>query len=91
MLEEKPSLTVDRSRREVVIKFPEKIAKLILKGEAQLFRPSAMGVDEVHALQLDDSGVQRINATNLLKGRWKVKLNWADNNKQYYNEYSINL
>ena len=91
VLEEKPSVTVDGRNSEVVLKFPKEITDTMLKGEFQLFRPSKMGVDKMYLLQLDDSGVQRVNVANFLKGRWKVKLNWSTNSKQYYHEYSIIL
>lgn len=90
-LEEKPSLSVDRNDLDVVIAFSKGQFQSITSGEVLLFRPSHMGLDELHKLKLDSKGEHRINVSQLLKGRWKVKFSWQMNDKEYYNETSINL
>lgn len=90
-LKEKPVVKIDRSRREVVLKFPESSAALIQSGELQLFRPSKTGIDQTHRIRLNEKGEQRINVSQYLKGRWKVKLSWEMNAIGYYNEIAINI
>jgi hypothetical protein len=90
-LTEKPMVSVDRSSNDLVLKFSESGMKSVKSGEVHLFRPSHTGADQKHLLKLNDNGEQRINISQLLRGRWKVNLSWQGNTKEYYDELSINL
>jgi hypothetical protein len=90
-LVEKPTILVDRATSEIVIEFPEANVNTITAGQVQLFRPSETGMDQLYELTLGGNGEQRILVSKLLKGRWKVKLSWQEDEVGYFNERSINL
>ena len=90
-LKEKPVIRIDRNTRQLVLKFPQLLRTSMQNGRLELFRPSTSRVDEKYPLQLNEDGEQRINVSNLLRGRWKVKLFWETHSLEYYNEVAINL
>ncbi len=92
-LVEKPRVRIDRVSNEIVLNFPMSMTSSIENGEVHLFRPSTAKLDQKYTIKLGEAGEQRINISQLIKGRWKVKLYWesSSNSLQYYNEVAINL
>lgn len=53
-------------------------------GSIQLYRPSAMAQDRKIALALDSTGTQRIDASQMSPGLWKVRMSWTVNQQDYF-------
>jgi nitrogen fixation protein FixH len=58
-------------------------------GRIQLYRPSATGLDRVVKLQLDNKGSQTLDASSLLPGLWKVRVQWTAQNQDFFADKSI--
>lgn len=83
---ESPVISIDKSTQEVIIQFPGSIAKTVQEGSIHFFRPSDSSLDKRYVLSLDETGIQRISIVGRLKGLWKVKLSWKDQELEYYDE-----
>jgi hypothetical protein len=58
-------------------------------GRIQLYRPSAMGLDRELPLQFDADGVQILDATGLIPGLWKVRVQWTVENKEFFADQKV--
>ncbi len=65
-------------------------AKMV-DGTITLYRPSDAALDRQIAIRPDSSGRQVIGLQNLEAGYWKIKVNWKEGNKAYYQESSLVL
>lgn len=61
-------------------------ADKLSQGQVQLYRPSDKSQDFVKQL---DSNLTQISTKDMMKGRWILKMEWKDLNKEYYTEQSI--
>ncbi len=75
--------------QNIELKFPEKLKKI--KGQIHLFRPSTKNRDVFLEVKIDKEGMMVIPTKNLKSGRWKIKVNWEDDSKEYYTEKDIEL
>ncbi len=85
-LAEKPVLERQVNLNRVVLSFPTDMVKEVTEGEVLFFRPSSSNADVTYKLMFDEEGNQYFDLSNLEKGMWRIKLNWKDNNKEYYQE-----
>jgi hypothetical protein len=61
-------------------------------GEVQLYRPSDARMDKKLALAVNENGLQRIDASNLKGGLWKLRVNWKfGETEEYYFDRSVVL
>ncbi len=63
----------------------------LVTGEIHLFRPSDAKEDILLPLHPDETGLQNIDAKQLLKGLWVVKVNWTSGGKDYFKSQQINI
>jgi hypothetical protein len=82
-------VNVDYTKQGLLVKFPEEV--LGSKGQATLYRPSNAGKDIHLPFQLTQNTVLPISTAKLDKGLWVLKLNWEQDNKQYYLEQKLTL
>lgn len=87
---EKPDISLDDDRNNVLVRFPAAMRSANLKGVVHLYRSSTSKLDQKYDLLLDAYGEQRINIEGLISGIWKVKLKWNDGRQAYYTEVIIN-
>ena len=73
----KATVTYDSSARSIRISLPHEHAVDGAHGELYLYRPSTAGLDQQVQLNIDATGVQRLDATGLKPGLWKVKVVWT--------------
>ena len=74
---------------EVELHFPAEFGQV--GGEVYFFCPSDKQSDFRLPVQVDESRVQRIPTEGLRPGRWKVKVNWKADGKEFYKEETITL
>ncbi len=60
-------------------------------GKLTLFRPSNGKLDQQYDVPAVNASVQRIDVSNLPGGRYKAKLSWSSEGKEYYMENDITL
>lgn len=68
---------------------PKYFAQKSLNGTIQFYRPSDSKKDFAVALTIDTSAQQFISTQNMVKGYWKVKLNFTRDEVEYYKESSF--
>ena len=68
---------------------PKYFAQKSLNGTIQFYRPSDSKKDFAVALTIDTSAQQFISTQNMVKGYWKVKLNFTQDEVEYYKESSF--
>jgi hypothetical protein len=77
--------------KQIKIKFPNIPDKNNSKNSILLYRPSDLSKDIKIAISTDSLGIQNITIEKLIKGFWKIKLNWASKESEYYDEGVINI
>lgn len=78
-----------RKQKIVQITMPESILAEEVEGTVVLYRPSDASKDQRFKLLPDENGTQKIPGTNLLKGKWVVKITWRSGTKNFYKQESI--
>jgi hypothetical protein len=81
-------INYNQSDSKILISFPEQLADA--KGELKLFRPSNQFLDINYPIQLDSNGQMYIQLKdNMVRGKWRVMLDWQFAGTDYYNEETI--
>lgn len=75
----------------LLIQFPAEMKGKTLKGSAQFYCPTDAGKDRTFPLQTDTSGLQRIRSSDLVSGKYIVKLLWETGQLSYYSEQNMEL
>jgi hypothetical protein len=68
---------------------PKSFVQKSLTGVIQFYRPSNEKKDFAVAVAIDTSGHQLISTQNMDKGYWRVKLNFTQDEVEYYKESSF--
>ncbi len=72
----------------IEIKFPKSLDPTKIKGKVFLYRPSDKKLDSEITISLS-SNTMLIPKTNLLDGRWNLKIDWEYDGKLYLLRESI--
>ena len=83
------SVAYDRTRKAIVISLPTRETPETVKGHVQLYRPSAVGLDQNLPLTLDRDGGQVLDASHLRPGLWKVRVLWTAEAQDYFIERKL--
>lgn len=59
------------------------------KGSIHLYRPSDARLDRELPLDLNNEGIQRLNAKKMSDGLWKVRVKWTTNGQEYFVEQPV--
>ena len=70
-------VTYDRARARLEVSLPASQALRGPQGRIHLYRPSAANLDRYIPLDLDASGQQTLDATDLEPGLWRVRVSWS--------------
>ena len=79
----------DRIKRNNTNPNPFLFVQKSLTGVIQFYRPSNEKKDFAVAVAIDTSGHQLISTQNMDKGYWRVKLNFTQDEVEYYKESSF--
>lgn len=79
----------NQTQDNLVLNFPEKFEAA--QGEIHFYHPSREIFDKHYAITLNDQHQQVIPKTDLIKGRFKLKINWTANDTPYYQEKEVFL
>ncbi len=69
--------------------FPKELTSI--NGDILFYRPSDNSKDFNQAIELDEAHEFRIPTSALLKGAWKIKINWEGDETLFYKEASIQI
>jgi hypothetical protein len=83
------AIAYDAARHNITICLPPGQAQGSVKGTVELYRPSAAGMDRSVRLDPDARGVQRLDASVLAPGLWKVRVSWTFEKRNYYLEQKV--
>ncbi len=73
----------------LILHFPKN--QPVPKGTITLFRPSKVGIDETFSINTDHNNEVHVPIKTLLRGAWKLQIDWRANGTGFYREESITL
>jgi hypothetical protein len=82
------SVAYDARRQCITLALPSTGAAQA-EGRIHLYRPSDARLDQQVPLGLDSSGTQRLDASKLERGLWKVRVEWSLDGKDYYLDQKV--
>lgn len=69
--------------------FPVVLTQKKIDGTVHFYRPSDSARDFILPLSIDTTNQQIIPVNNLARGYWKVKIDWTQDEVEYYKETSL--
>ncbi len=76
------NITFERVKEGFLITFPQQMDVSKITGTVEFQRPSNKSLDFQQEISLKGSKLL-INHTNLVSGKWKVKIDWKYDDKEY--------
>jgi hypothetical protein len=83
------AVAYDAVLQQITVSLPPGQARGGLSGTLELYRPSAANLDRSLKLEPDAGGVQRLDASGLAPGLWKVRVSWTFDQRSYYVEQKV--
>jgi len=80
-------VNIQQQNGQLSIRFPE--AMHPISGQIVLFRPSDAALDRNFEIRVNDSREQTISTANLVKGMYKVKVDWTNGSEDFYTEETL--
>lgn len=81
------SLEFTNDFKQAKIQFPSSIRK----GSLVFYRPSNATLDKTISVNADTTGIAFISTSFLVKGPWKVSIQWEKDGKSYIEEQRIQI
>ena len=78
----KQNVSIKRTNEGFIITFPQDMDYTKITGALYFQRPSNEDLDFDQAIKLSDTKVL-IKHSNLVEGKWKVKIDWKYNDEEY--------
>lgn len=84
-------LKIERDTEGVclILHFPENQPSP--KGTITLFRSSKVGIDETLVIKTDEGNTMHVPTKSLMRGAWKIQIDWRANGTAFYREENITL
>jgi hypothetical protein len=83
------SIAYDAAGKCLTVLLPADQAGREVSGRIELYRPSAAGLDRAVKLDPDAKGTQRLDASSLEPGLWRVRVSWTSEKQNYYLEQKV--
>jgi hypothetical protein len=83
------SVAYDAAGKCITVLLPPDQAGREIIGRIELYRPSAAGLDRAVKLDPDAKGIQRLDASGLEPGLWRVRVSWTSEKQNYYLEQQV--
>ncbi|AUD04266.1 FixH family protein [Spirosoma pollinicola] len=81
------NMTYQADKNQFAIELPATLRK----GDIHFYRPSNLKLDFSIPLDASQVGTKVVSTAKLARGRWLVKLNWSDDQREYYTEQELSL
>jgi hypothetical protein len=75
----------------IVLEFPKMFDHRNINGELLFYRPSDTSKDFKLNIDLNKDSKQYIDIAELIRGAWTIKVNWNNQEDEYYSEKQIFL
>ncbi len=75
----------------IEISFPLEFKNQKIKGTINLFRPSDASMDKTFEISEPENGKQIISTTSLIKGVYKIQIDWNAGDESFYSEGVIKI
>lgn len=79
----------DVAQQAILVTLPAGHTRQALTGSIQLYRPSDSSLDRKVLLAVDAGGTQKLDASTLLAGLWKIKVSWSFSGQEYFFDQPI--
>lgn len=86
----KENIQIIQENGSLHIQFPANMHNQV-RGEIIFYRPADYESDIKTAIEIDENGLQELNTNQLLKGVYRIKVDWKHNGIGYYKEETIYL
>jgi nitrogen fixation protein FixH len=83
------TIAYDPANHCITVSLPAEQAHREVWGGIELYRPSAAGMDRAVRLLPDANGVQRLDATGMAPGLWRVRVSWTAEKQNYYLDQKV--
>ena len=83
------AIAYDAASRSITVSLPPEQSRLTVLGSIELYRPSASGMDLAVRFAPDATGTQRLDASGLAPGLWRVRVSWTAEKENYYFEQKV--
>lgn len=83
------SVALTQSDDHFLFEFPEQFENAA--GQIKFYHPSRSIFDKAYAIELDEDLEQIIDKSELVKGRFKVQIQWTADGKSYFEEQEVFL
>ena len=82
-------IQIHRNTRKLVLQFPESDG--IISGELLFFKPNNKSLDFEKPIITDSLHRQTVDISELAAGLWKIKVDWSNGQKSYFQEKRIQI
>lgn len=89
-LEEKLEIEYHSKSNQVQISFPDSIGNEFI-GNVLFYRPDDKSSDKLLTIYVDAENDMMVDVSTYTRGRWKVKIDWAAQEVEYFDESIIHL
>jgi nitrogen fixation protein FixH len=83
------TVAYDAAGKCITVSLPADQAGHGVSGHIELYRPSASGLDRTVKLEPDTGGVQRLDASGLAPGLWRVRVSWTADHQDYFLDQKV--
>lgn len=83
------AIAYDAASHYITVSLPPEQARLTVWGSIELYRPSAAKMDRAVRLAPDWDCNQRLDASGLAPGLWRVRVSWTAEKENYYLEQKV--
>jgi nitrogen fixation protein FixH len=73
----------------IILRFPKN--QPAPTGTVTLFRPSKVGIDEMLVIKTDVENGMHVPVKTLMRGAWKIQIDWTANGTAFYREENLTL
>lgn len=85
-LADKPVFKIDRSAFTAALTFPPGLVEGMVEGTVMFYRSNTAKLDKEFVLNFNKDGEFVVDISKYAVGSWKLKIKWADAEKEYYKE-----
>lgn len=85
------AIAYSRDANRISIALPAAHAQSNTSGQIRLYRPSDASLDRTVPLAVDATGRQELDASALLQGRWKIRVDWTAAGADYTAEENLDV
>jgi nitrogen fixation protein FixH len=83
------SVVYNSTSKQITISLPADAPLTNVTGTITLYRPAAMNQDRTFKFEPGVNGVQKLDASGLVTGLWKVRVSWTMGQEDYFLDQKV--